>query len=252
MPPSRRPSPANSWALYDFGNSAFATTVMAGFFPVFFKEYWAAGMDPTASTLRLGIVNSAAGILVAVLAPLLGAAADRAGSRKRLLLGFAGLGILSTALLPLVDRGAWEAAALLFGLGVLGFAFGNVFYDSLLPDVAAKGEEDRVSARGYAFGYLGGGLLLSLNLSFVLKPSWFGLPDAPAAVRLSILSAALWWLIFSLPLVRNVKEKNLERGACPRRRDGKEPWRPSGASGSCPTPSSSWWPTGATWTAWTP
>ncbi len=195
-----------SWAFYDWANSAFATTVLAGFFPLFFKQYWSAGQEATTSTFHLGIANSASSLVILMLAPVLGAIADRGGVRKRLLAVFMILGVLSTAGLYFVSKGLWFEAALLFTLGGIGFSGSIVFYDSLLVDVAEPKDYDRVSALGYGMGYLGGGLLFSVNVLMTLKPAWFGLADASEAVRISFLMVAVWWLLFSLPLFTKVKE----------------------------------------------
>jgi len=204
--------PALSWALYDWANSAFATTVLAGFFPAFFRQYWSLGADPTEATFRLGIANGAAGLLMALLAPVLGAIADRGGHRKRFLVAWSLLGIACTAGLYFVGEGQWAAAVVLFTLGTLGFNGGVVFYDALLLDVAQPAEYDRVSALGYALGYLGGGLLFAVNVLMVVKPAWFGLANAAAAVQVSFLTVAVWWFVFMLPLMCFVPEKGGERG----------------------------------------
>ena len=194
------------WAMYDWANSAFATTVMAGFFPVFFKDYWNAGLDPVNSTFRLGMANSLASLLIVLLAPLLGAVADRLARRKALLLAFALLGALMTAGLYLVGEGEWQLAMFLYVFAVIGFSGSNIFYDSLLPFVSSGRDMDRTSALGFSLGYLGGGLLLSLNAGMVLHPEWFGLADAASAVRASFLIVAAWWLLFSIPLFLLVEE----------------------------------------------
>jgi UMF1 family MFS transporter len=199
--------PALSWALYDWANSAFATTVMAGFFPVFFKQFWSAGADATVTTGRLGFANSTAGLIIALLAPLLGAMADRGGRRKQMLFAFTLLGAASTFALFFLAQGQWLAAALLFTAGTIGFNGGVVFNDALLLDVAEPAEYDRVSALGYAMGYLGGGVLFAINVMMVMKPGLFGLADASAAVRWAFVSVAVWWLLFSLPLMRFVREQ---------------------------------------------
>jgi len=201
-----------AWALYDWGNSAFATTVMAGFFPVFFKSFWSAGADANTSTAQLGLGNSLASLAVALLAPFLGAVADRGAARKRFLLAFAYLGAASSAALSLVEKGCWQGAVLVYGLAVFGFSGANVFYDSLLPDVAGPDKVDSVSALGYAMGYLGGGLLFALNVLMVLRPDLFGIvrPDPEQArqiaVRFSFLSVAAWWGFFTLFAALWVKE----------------------------------------------
>ena len=194
------------WAMYDWANSAFATTVMAGFFPVFFKDYWNAGVDPATSTFRLGMANSLASLLIVMLAPVLGAIADCMSRRKALLFSFAFLGILMTGGLYLVDQGDWFLAAFLYVLALIGFSGSNVFYDSLLPFVSRKDEIDHTSALGFSLGYLGGGLLLLLNVMMALHPEWFGLADGTVAVRISFLMVAVWWLVFSLPLMLLVDE----------------------------------------------
>ncbi len=195
-----------SWAFYDWANSAYATTVMAGFFPLFFKRYWDAGSDAATSTLHLGVANSAASLVIVLLAPLLGAVADAWGARKRFLLTFALLGVLGTGLLPLVAHGAWLPAALLYVAATIGFSGSVSFSDSLLVFVAPRQRWDAISALGYALGYLGGGLLFALNVWMTLAPATFGLADATAAVRVSFLSVAVWWFLFSLPLALFVRE----------------------------------------------
>ncbi len=195
------------WALYDWANSAFATTVMAGFFPVFFKQYWSDGADVNLSTAQLGFGNAVAGLVMALLAPLLGAVADRTSAQKRFLLGFAYLGVLATAGLYWVAKGEWALAVFVFALGNIGFSGANIFYDALLPRVAPAERIDAVSSLGYALGYLGGGLLFALNVFMTLRPQMFGLPDAAAAVRLSFVSVALWWGGFTLFTLRWVPER---------------------------------------------
>lgn len=204
-----------SWALYDWANSAFATTVIAGFFPVFFKEYWSTGTDVTVSTFQLGLANSAASLIIMLLAPVLGAIADCGGAKKRFLFSFAALGVLSTAALFMVEAGAWQLAVLLFVLGNIGFAGGNVFYDALIVFVAPERKLDAVSALGFALGYLGGGLLFAVNVSMTLWPEVFGLTDAAEAVRLSFVSVALWWTVFSIPLLLFVREPPTTARAVP-------------------------------------
>ena len=194
------------WAMYDWANSAFATVVMAGFFPVFFKDYWNAGLDPVDSTFRLGVANSLASLLIVLLAPLLGAVADRLARRKAMLLAFALLGSLMTAGLYLVGQGEWQLAMFLYVFAMIGFSGSNIFYDSLLPFVSQDKDMDRISALGFSLGYLGGGLLLSLNVGMVWHPEWFGLADPASAVRASFLVVAAWWMLFSIPLFLLVEE----------------------------------------------
>jgi MFS transporter, UMF1 family len=200
--------PVFAWALYDWANSAFATTVMAGFFPVFFQKFWSTDVTPTETTSRLGYANAAAGLVIALLAPVLGAIGDRGGRRKQFLFAWTLLGVGATGALYFIGQGEWFAAATLFVLGTMGFNGGIVFNDSLLLDVAKPAELDRVSAFGYSLGYLGGGLLFLINVAMVSKPAWFGLADASQAVRASFLTVAAWWLLFTIPLMRGVREQH--------------------------------------------
>jgi UMF1 family MFS transporter len=195
------------WALYDWANSAFATTVMAGFFPVFFKQYWSQGADVNLSTAQLGLANSIAGLLMALLAPVLGAVADRASAKKKFLLAFAGLGVLSTAGLYWVGQGEWAFAIFVYAISIVGFSGANVFYDALLLSVAAPERVDYVSSLGFALGYLGGGLLFLINVAMTLSPHTFGIADAAQAVRLSFVSVALWWGGFTLFIALWVPER---------------------------------------------
>ncbi|MCP4089723.1 MAG: MFS transporter [Gammaproteobacteria bacterium] len=195
-----------SWAMYDWANSAFATTVMAGFFPLFFKQYWAGELEVGESTFLLGNANALASVLVVVLAPILGAIADRGGAKKRFLLFFAMMGVVMTGALYMVAQGEWGLALVVYMLAVLGFSGSVVFYDSLLVDVAEEKELDMVSAIGFSFGYLGGGLLFAFDVMMTLYPQSFGLDDAAHAVRLSFLSVAIWWGVFSIPVMLFVKE----------------------------------------------
>jgi UMF1 family MFS transporter len=192
--------------MYDWANSAFMTTIIAAVFPVYYSQVAAADLEGNVATFRFSIATTIALALVAVVAPVLGALADRAAMKKRLLFAFQSIGVLATAAMFLIQRGEWLSALVLFALGNVGISGAFTFYDSLLPHVARPHELDRVSTAGYALGYLGGGLLLALNLAWITKPAWFGLPDAGVATRLSFLSVAVWWTIFSIPLFRRVPE----------------------------------------------
>jgi len=194
------------WAMYDWANSAFATTVMAGFFPIFFKQFWSSGADVNMSTARLGFGNAIAGIFVALLAPVLGAIADSGSVRKKFLIFFAYLGVLITASLFLIQKGDWGWAIFIYVMGIIGFSGANIFYDSLLPGVASESEIDYVSGLGYSMGYLGGGLLFLVNVLMTLMPEKFGFFDAETAVRYAFLSVALWWGFFTIFTVLWVPE----------------------------------------------
>ncbi|MBI2318260.1 MAG: MFS transporter [Betaproteobacteria bacterium] len=195
-----------SWALYDWANSGFAVTVISAFFPLFLKQYWSAGDDPTVSTFRLGIANSTASIVVAVLSPVLGAIADCGSAKKRHLVVLTALAIVMTGALPLVSRGDWLLAIVLFVVASIGFSAGNIFYDALIVEVAHDERLHYASALGFSLGYLGGGLLFAANVAMTLWPQKFGLADAAEAVRVSFALVAVWWAVFTVPLLLFVKE----------------------------------------------
>lgn len=195
-----------AWASYDFANSVFATTVVAGFFPVFLDRYWRGGLNHEQTFALLAWANGGVAALVALCAPALGAVADHAARRKRFLAGFLLFGVGGTAGLAVPGSGALTAALVLFALASIGYAGGNVFYDGLLPHVAARERLDRVSALGYALGYLGGGILFAVNVAMISKPRAFGLADTTAAVKAAFVSAAVWWGLFSLLLFAGVHE----------------------------------------------
>ena len=195
-----------SWAFYDWANSAYSTTVMAGFFPLFFKEYWADPNNPTHSTFYLGMANSIASIVVAALAPLLGSVADQGSAKKKFLILFAFLGVIMTGGLWMVAQGNWQMAVFFYVLATIGFASGNVFYDALLPGLASEERVDVVSSLGFGLGYLGGGLLFLVNVFMYLKPEIFGIPDGATAIKISFLSVAVWWAVFTIPLILFVPE----------------------------------------------
>lgn len=257
-----------SWAFYDWANSAFATTVMSGFFPLFFKKYYAGAASASESTYYLGLANSVASIIVAALAPFLGAIADRGTAKKKFLFTFAFLGIVMTGGLWMVQQGQWQMAIILYILATVGFSGSNIFYDSLLPGVASDKKVDHVSCLGFGLGYLGGGILFLINVMMFLKPELFGFisKDAAAlarsinaneivfadvqtavaslgtkyaeiktafasiagteevllkkvtgllgsaeaaAIKASFLSVAVWWAVFSIPIMLWVEEPKI-------------------------------------------
>ncbi len=205
-----------AWAWYDCGNSAYFTTVVTAVFPIFYSSYAAAGLPPGEATARFALTTTVAMLIVAVASPLLGAYGDLTARRKQLLVLFAGLGVAATFLLTTISEGGWLWASAIFVLGNIGISGSLVFYDSLLPSVARRDETDRVSSAGYALGYLGGGVLLVLNLAWILQPAWFGLPPGVTATKLSFASVGVWWMLFSIPLLRRVPEPPREAAAVPR------------------------------------
>ena len=198
-----------AWALYDWANSAYATTVMAGFFPIFFKTYWANALSPNESTFYLGSANSSAAIIIALLAPFLGAVADRGTAKKRFLAITSFLGICMTLGLWLVAEGKWELAIIFYFLSSIGWTGANIFYDALITGVSTKKNVDYVSSLGFALGYIGGGLLFLLNVLMYLKYDLFGIPDPATAIKISFLTVAIWWAIFSIPLFVFVNEPKI-------------------------------------------
>jgi UMF1 family MFS transporter len=195
-----------AWAMYDWANSAFTTTIITAIFPVYFTSVAGADLPPGEATRLLARTTVIALATSAILAPFLGALADYAPIKKRLLGLFMAIGCVAAGGLTLVHRGDWFLAAMLFGVGNIGFTASLTFYDSLLPHIARPDEIDRVSTAGYALGYLGGGILLALNVTWVLAPTAFGLRDAEQASRFSFLSVAVWWMLFSVPLLTRVAE----------------------------------------------
>ena len=191
-----------AWALYDWANSSFATTVMVVFFPLFFKQYLTVGQDAATSTAWLGIVNGVSSFVLAVMAPWLGALADRGNAHLRFLAAFTAIGVIPTAMLGLVGSHDWVQGALLFGVASIGFWGGLTFYDTMLVKVAPSDRLDSVSGLGYALGYFGGGLLLTINVLMFAKPALFGLASPEAAIRASFVSVAVWWTLFAIPIFR--------------------------------------------------
>ena len=197
----------NAWAMYDWGNSAFATTIMAAVLPVYYASVAAANLAPNVATAYWGFTTSIAALIAAILSPILGAVADFQGSKKRFLTAFMIIGVTATALLYFVQTGDWLLASVFFVFGNVGFAGSLVYYDALLPHVASPDEMDAVSSKGYALGYIGGGLLLAVNLAMIMAiPEFVPGLDAGLMTRLSFVTVAVWWFIFTLPLLLRVKE----------------------------------------------
>ncbi|HJN44082.1 MAG: MFS transporter [Acidobacteria bacterium] len=195
-----------AWAMYDWANSAFMATVVTAVFPIYFPLVAAAELDPAVASFRFASTTFIALSIVAVLAPVLGAIADVAAVKKKMLAVCLALGVVATACMFFIGRGDWMLAAVLFILANIGATTSFVFYDSLLPHIASTDEMDRVSTSGYALGYLGGGVLLVVNLAWILAPERFGLDGQEMAMRLSFVSVAVWWVGFSIPLFRTVPE----------------------------------------------
>jgi MFS transporter, UMF1 family len=203
-----------AWAMYDWANSAFQTTIITAVFPNFFSRVAAANpisgqpplLAPAEATAAFSWGTTICLTFIAILGPILGAIADYRGAKKKMLAIFLSIGVVTTAAMATIDAGEWRWALALFMISNVAIAASFVFYDSLLPHIAAPDEMDRVSTTGYALGYLGGGLLLAINLAWILSPATWGLRDTVSAIHLSFVSVAVWWLLFSIPLFRRVPE----------------------------------------------
>jgi UMF1 family MFS transporter len=200
-----------AWAMYDWANSAYATIVMAVFFQLLFSDYWF--QEPGGnSTTPLGLANAISSLVIVLLAPILGAIADRGGLKKHFLLLFTLIGVLFTCALYYVHAGHWQMALVVFVLGGIGFSGANVFYDAMLVDVTREDKFDIVSSLGYGLGYLGGGLALVVSILFYAKKEWFGFADVEQAKLASFILCGIWWALFSIPLLLGVREKRTRHG----------------------------------------
>lgn len=195
-----------AWAMYDWANSAFQTTIVAAVFPIYYSKVLAVNLSEADATSSYAWATTLAIFLVALVAPVLGSLADYAAMKKRMLAAFMGIGTAACVAMFWLTSGEWQFALTLFVIGNIGVAGSIVFYEALLPHLAAPEELDRVSSAGYAIGYLGGGVLLAVNLAMIQKPELFGLADAGIGTRLSFVSVGVWWALFSIPLFRKVPE----------------------------------------------
>ncbi len=206
----------NAWCLYDWGSSAFSTTAEAAVLPTYFGQITQGIFASNVATAYWGYVNSLSLLVVALLAPILGSIADYTGGKKRFLAGFAGMGILATSLLILVSTGDWMLALVLFFFGSIGLGASYIFYDALLPHITSDDERDYISSKGYALGYVGGGLLLAANIAMI----WY-IPTDNWGTRLSFLTVAIWWAVFTIPLLRRVPEPPADKVGI---EEGVKPW----------------------------
>lgn len=203
-----------AWALYDWGFAAMITTITTAVFPIYFVKVAAALTPGPAATARLAWVSSAALAVAAAISPMLGALADQAPIKKRGLAACMVVGVAACAGMWWIERGDLTLASWLFGIVLVAGTASFVFYEALLPHLARPDEIDRVSTAGYALGYFGGGILLALNLAWILRPALFGLPSGPGLTpsqatlptRLAFVSVAVWWLSFSVVSLRGMPE----------------------------------------------
>ncbi|MBA4603013.1 MFS transporter [Thermoactinomyces mirandus] len=206
----------HSWVMYDWANSAYATIIMAAVMPIFYSEVAGKHLDSTTSTAYWGYTQSLSLMLVVLFSPVLGAIADSINGKKRFLRFFTILGVMATTCMFTIDEGEWLWASLLVILGTLAFSGANTFYDAFLSDIVPEHERDRISSRGFAFGYIGGGILLALDLCLIQFHNFFSFTKVQAT-QIAFLTVAIWWWVFSMPLFRHVQEKKRQpRHASPK------------------------------------
>ena len=207
MSKSRLSKEAKAWILYDGGNSAFATTVIAAFFPIFFNDFWASGLEADVKTAYLGWGLTISNLVLLFTSPFIGAITDVSKITKMLFTSFAFIAIFSVAILYLIPAGSWLQALIFFGIANYCFAAGNTLYDKMLLQVSNESNIAKISSYGFAFGYLGGGLLFLINAAMTMKPELFGLDSVAEAVQWSFLSVSVWWTLFLIPILLRIKEQ---------------------------------------------
>jgi len=196
-----------AWIMYDWANSAYATTVLAAVLPVFYASVAAATLDTDTAASYLAYTHSIGMLCVALLTPLLGTLADLSGRKGDFLRVFAIIGVLATLGFSAIGEGDWLLASALLIISTIGFAGGNTFYDAMLPDLVPVERRDMISSKGYAYGYIGGGLLFAVNMLMIQQPGWFGMNSTLAGTRLAFISVSLWWLLFSRPIFRHAPRR---------------------------------------------
>ncbi|WP_339240912.1 MFS transporter [Paenibacillus sp. FSL R5-0517] len=196
-----------AWIMYDWANSAYATTVLAAVLPVFYASVAAATLDTDTAASYLAYTHSIGMLCVALLTPLLGTLADLSGRKGDFLRVFAIIGVLATLGFSAIGEGDWLLASALLIISTIGFAGGNTFYDAMLPDLVPVERRDMISSKGYAYGYIGGGLLFAVNMLMIQQPGWFGMSSTLAGTRLAFISVSLWWLLFSIPIFRHAPKR---------------------------------------------
>ena len=198
---------SKAWIAYDAGNSAFATTIVAAFFPIFYKEFWSSGVDSLVSTSYYSLTLTISNLALLFTAPIIGSISDLSRTTKRLFTGFTLISIICVALLFTLELGAWFQALIFFGIANYCFSAGNVLYDKMLVQIAPQSQLTRISSLGFAFGYLGGGMLFLINAIMTLYPQAFGLSGASEAIRWSFIMVSVWWGFFLIPLVLYYKDR---------------------------------------------
>ena len=198
---------SKAWIAYDAGNSAFATTIVAAFFPIFYKEFWSAGVDNLVAASYYSWTLTISNLALLFSAPIIGSITDLSRTTKRLFASFTLISIIFVALLFILELGAWFQALIFFGIANYCFSAGNILYDKMLVQIAPQSQLTRISSLGFAYGYLGGGLLFLINAVMTLSPESFGLSDASEAIRWSFIMVSIWWSLFLIPLLIYFKDR---------------------------------------------
>ncbi len=195
-----------AWISYDLGNSAFATTVLAAFFPIFYNQYWSSNIDSTLSAQYLSWTLVISNLTLLFTAPLIGAITDISKSTKKLFISMVMISIIGTGMLYTLEAGLWLYALIFFGIANYFFSASNVIYDKILVQIASPSLFSKISGYGYAWGYFGGGFLFLINACMSLYPELFGLSSQAEAIRWSFITVSIWWFIFLIPLAVTYKE----------------------------------------------
>jgi len=196
-----------SWILYDLGNSAYSIIITAAILPIFFKSLTEAAMiEASRSTAYWGYSVSIATLLVAALAPILGAISDYRRYKKRFFLFFVLLGVIFTGALATIGEGQWLRCLIIYVFAVIGFTGANVFYNAFLIDVTSKKRMDWISSSGFAFGYIGSVIPFTISIFIVQNPSRIGV-DTMGATRIAFIITAIWWAAFTIPMLVHVRQK---------------------------------------------
>ena len=198
---------SKAWIAYDAGNSAFATTIVAAFFPIFYKEFWSAGVDNLVAASYYSWTLTISNLALLFSAPIIGSITDLSRTTKRLFASFTLISIVFVALLFILELGAWFQALIFFGIANYCFSAGNILYDKMLVQIAPQSQLTRISSLGFAYGYLGGGFLFLINAVMTLYPESFGLSDASEAIRWSFIMVSIWWSLFLIPLLIYFKDR---------------------------------------------
>ena len=200
---------SKAWIAYDAGNSAFATTIVAAFFPIFYTEFWSSGVDSLVATSYYTWTITISNLVLLFSAPIIGSITDLSRTTKRLFTSFTMISIFFVALLFTLELGDWFQALIFFGIANYCFSAGNILYDKMLVQIAPQSQLTRISSLGFAFGYLGGGMLFLVNAIMTLYPTSFGLADASEAIRWSFIMVSIWWSLFLIPIAIHFKDRGI-------------------------------------------